>query len=196
MINRTTIINDLIKKFNYKSYLEIGVERGLNFSEIECDLKIGVDPDRSTMADCHMDSDTFFKINGREWDLIFIDGLHTAKQVLDDINDSLMTLSPRGSIVVHDCNPRSKEIQEGEPRPVNWTGDVWKSWSRYVLYSDYETFTVDTDYGVGILFKPNWSVKGPKDDDRALTYENLEANRKKWLNLITVEEYQQWISQQ
>ena len=42
--SRTSIINHLIKKNNFKKYLEIGVRKGNNFNKIEIDFKIAVDP--------------------------------------------------------------------------------------------------------------------------------------------------------
>ena len=44
-MNRTEIINQLIKIYGYKTYLEIGVGNpAINFNKILCIKKIGVDP--------------------------------------------------------------------------------------------------------------------------------------------------------
>jgi hypothetical protein len=47
-MTRTEIINGLISKYNYKSYLEIGVntpsQPGYNWIGVEIELKHGVDP--------------------------------------------------------------------------------------------------------------------------------------------------------
>lgn len=45
MITRTEIINHLIRKYGYKTYLEIGVgDPRKNLCLIECEKKTGVDP--------------------------------------------------------------------------------------------------------------------------------------------------------
>ena len=44
-MDRITIINDLITKYNFKSYLEIGVRNTFEcFDLINCELKDSVDP--------------------------------------------------------------------------------------------------------------------------------------------------------
>ena len=64
MITHTDIINDFIKKYNFKSYLEIGIHnKEDNFNKIKCENKIGVDPDENAKADYVITSDEFFKNN-------------------------------------------------------------------------------------------------------------------------------------
>lgn len=78
---RWDIINDLIKKNGYKSYLEIGVyNRALNFNQIKAKIKWCVDPDVNANADVVCTSDMYFESAiqaGEKYDIIFIDGLHT-----------------------------------------------------------------------------------------------------------------------
>jgi len=42
-MHRQHIINAFIQKFDYKSYLEIGIENGNHFKSINCKAKLGVD---------------------------------------------------------------------------------------------------------------------------------------------------------
>ena len=101
MLIRTDVINHLIEKYKYKTYLEIGIaDRDLNFNQIKAPFKIDVDP----RCDCEykMTSDDFFKQNGKTFNIIFIDGLHVEEQVTKDILNSLEALSFGGTIVVHD----------------------------------------------------------------------------------------------
>lgn len=44
MNTRTDVINYFIKYRNYRTYLEIGVDDGINFMNVDCSEKIGVDP--------------------------------------------------------------------------------------------------------------------------------------------------------
>ena len=80
-MKRTDIIQSLIDKVGAENYLEVGVSAGENFRDIKCKNKVGVDPEPSTPATIHIDSDSFFKDNKRTFDVIFIDGLHHADQV-------------------------------------------------------------------------------------------------------------------
>ena len=64
-IDRTDIINSLIQKFGYTTYLEIGVQNGVNFKRVICKYKVGVDPDPKVelYGVYKMTSDHFFKQN-------------------------------------------------------------------------------------------------------------------------------------
>ena len=170
----TDIINHLIKRNNYKTYLEIGVrDSRKNFDKIEARYKTGVDPDplfinektkRKTdpiVKHYKITSDEFFKgiVESRSitYDLIFIDDLHEEKQVTKDIQNSLLCLNEGGSIVVHDCNPptewhqRSVEEFEQSGKSGDWNGTVWKGFCNFRHRSDLFMRTVDVDWGVGII---------------------------------------------
>lgn len=43
-VDRISLINYLINKYNFSTYLEIGVQKGKSFFPIKCKKKIGVDP--------------------------------------------------------------------------------------------------------------------------------------------------------
>ena len=49
--SRKSIINHLIEKNNFKSYLEISVYEGQNFKNINVKFKVGVDPKPLTTND-------------------------------------------------------------------------------------------------------------------------------------------------
>jgi hypothetical protein len=184
-IRRTTILNTLVEKYNYQSYLEIGQgQRAKNFNWINCRIKIGVDPVKRLNAAYPMTSDEFFAVNNDTFDLVFIDGLHHADQVERDIINALKVLNDNGTIVVHDCNPLSKEMQI-VPRQQNvWTGDVWKAWVKLRgTRPDLKMYVVDADAGCGIIRRGTQvTIELPKN----LKYEALDKNRKKFLNLVDV----------
>ena len=74
---RWEIINKYIKEKKFKSYLEIGIKnKNFNFNKIECENKVGVDPDYKSKAEYILTSDNFFKINKNKFDCIFIDGFY------------------------------------------------------------------------------------------------------------------------
>ena len=97
--SRIDVLNFLIRKFGFKRYLEIGIEDGNCFSEIKCEHKIGVDPDPKSKATIHQTSDDFFAENKFKFDLIFIDGLHTAQQVYQDTLNAIDALNENGIII-------------------------------------------------------------------------------------------------
>jgi hypothetical protein len=69
-----------------------------------------------------------------------------------------------------------------------WTGDCWKAWVQLrATRNDLSMFVVDTDFGVGIIRKGK--QKRLALENLSLNYNDLEANRKEWLNLITVQEF-------
>ena len=185
-LSRTEIVQRLINRHDYQSYLEIGVDRGSTFNYIRCPLKHGVDPN-GKVATHSMTSDKFFSTLDRDYDLIFIDGLHEAEQVKRDIKNALEHLSPGGVIVMHDCSPRNeKEQRVPKPfRPRAWTGDVWKAFIYYRRRPDLEMYVVNTNNGVGIIRR---GQQDPLVVDHP-TFADFAHNREAWLNLKTVEEF-------
>tara|TARA_Y100000034_G_scaffold26982_2_gene32151 strand:- start:1923 stop:3047 length:1125 start_codon:yes stop_codon:yes gene_type:complete len=151
-MNRTTIIQTLVKSLNYKSYLEIGVAEGVNFESISCLNKVGVDPDPDVKCTHNMTSDAYFKTHDDKFDLVFIDGLHHADQVLRDIQNSLDRLNHGGTILLHDCHPPSKKAQIVPRIASTWTGDVWKAWIKTKIdRPNLCGYVVDADFGCGVI---------------------------------------------
>lgn len=177
------VINNYIKRYNYKSYLEIGVDTGHCFRSINCDFKIGVDPDKNSFSTTHyITSDEFFSSNQNYFDIIFVDGLHHSDQVIKDINNSLKFLNPNGTIIVHDCMPEL-EIEQIIPRNNKvWTGDVWKAWVEFRKREDLRMFVFDVDYGIGVIQR---GEQIPLIIEEELTWENFMKNKHIWLNLIS-----------
>jgi len=185
---RSEIINSLINKFSYTSYLEIGVcSEEHNFNLIKCDEKYGIDPNGcSTYA---MTSDEFFKINIRSYDIVFIDGLHTEEQVDRDIQNSLKYLNKGGSIVLHDCLPFSREHQREIYGGYGmWAGTVWKSIAKLrTSREDLSIEVVDTDYGCGIIQRGNQKLYSTSED--YLDYSFYASNRIELMNIISVRKF-------
>lgn len=185
-MNRTTIINHFIDKYGYKTYLEIGTQNNKNYNKVNVEVKVGVDPQPDAGATHVMTSNKFFSTNSDKFDIIFIDGLHHEQQVYKDIKNAIKFLNKGGTIVCHDMNPVSEEMQ-AVPRVVKqWTGDCWKAWVRLRSEIDCEMYVVDTDFGCGIIRKGDVNKLKLTEE---LTYNNLEKNRKEWLNLMSVDEF-------
>ena len=195
-IKRFDILNYLIDKYNFINYLEIGVFQGDNIRKVKAPYKNGVDPGLEGYVvpevDYPITSDEFFElIKGHEdikYDLIFIDGLHEYSQVKKDIENSLNHLQPNGFIVMHDCNPVSYDAQLPDRKTIAWNGDVWKSFVEFKQNNLlYECCVIDTDFGVGVIKNnPNPFHSTPLID---MDYQTFNSDRKKYLNLLTWDEF-------
>lgn len=197
MKTRTDLLNFLAEKYNLQRYLEIGVQvPELNFDRIICNYKVGVDPNPQAHATFCMTSDEFFQTGfdrlyvNTDWetkfDLIFIDGLHTAEQVKKDFENAMKILSPNGFIVLHDCSPL-KEEHTIVPRPTergHWNGDVYKF---AVSFKDSPyVSTVDIDNGCMVIqFKAG--LEWTKVD--YIAWEFFDEYRKELLHLISWDEF-------
>ncbi|MFN3472260.1 MAG: class I SAM-dependent methyltransferase, partial [Aquificaceae bacterium] len=208
LLNRTTVIQHLIDKHGYKTYLEIGVERGLNFFQIRAPLKMAVDPNfqipggyKNSKGErfYSITSDEFFENPPQELtdlglDIVFIDGLHTYEQSLSDVKNALRYLNPNGVIVMHDCLPDSPAcaaptLEEAKKHPDFkgfWTGEVYKT----ILHlratsSDLFVAVINTDWGVGIVKrgKPENMLDLSLEKIRSMTFEEFVKDKERLLNL-------------
>jgi hypothetical protein len=149
--SRIDIIQKLINLKKYNSYLEIGCDKNENFSKININKKVGVDP--RTGGTHRMTSDTFFQKNKEFFDIIFLDGLHTYEQTINDIKNSLTYLNQNGIIIVHDCLPK-KIWNQIVPRLYgHWNGDVWKAIVETRTFKNVDCYTCVADHGLGIILK-------------------------------------------
>ena len=171
----TDIIQYLIDKYDYQSYLEIGLDNpNNNFLKINCKYKESVDPyyndwivdangymgndvKEFIMAHIltyHMTSDEMFAHmpEDKKYDIVFIDGYHNEFQVERDIINSIKHLNKGGRIVVHDCLP-GNEFEGAEETPqesVTWMGSVWKAIPK-LQANGIDYYVIDTDCGCGVL---------------------------------------------
>jgi len=208
ILERTTIIQHLINKFGFKTYLEIGVEMGMNFFQIDAELKLAVDPkfvipggvkDTEKEKFFTMTSDEFFanppkEILERGLDIVLIDGLHTYEQSLRDVENCLKYLNPNGVIVMHDCLPDSPAtamptLEEARKHPDfkgNWTGDVYKTIIHLrATREDLFVAVINTDWGVGIVKrgKPENMLSIQVEDIKKMDFYDLIKNKEMLLNL-------------
>ena len=181
---RYEIINKIIKKKKYNTYLEIGCFKNDTFNSIIIKDKIGVDP--VSGGTIRKTSDEFFKDNKNYFDICFIDGLHKYNQVRKDIFNCLNFLNNDGVILVHDCLPERIRDQMIPRSHEHWNGDVWKVIVEMRTLVDFDTYTCLADEGIGIIFKrPNSNlleidVKNFKD----LKFQYFYNNHKEIMNII------------
>lgn len=216
-MKRRDVIQKIIDKKKARTYLEIGLGGGRNFFKIKAPYKIAVDPKfdftgtyrfkwtiknlcnvRARFYECTSDQYFAFKKPTLRYDVIFVDGLHTYKQSLRDVMNSLDSLNDTGVIVMHDCNPQNEAVAYPaesleHAATLNipgwtdrWTGDVWKT----ICYlrsqrRDLKIFTFDFDYGLGIVTRgkaDTYLNLSEKQLDK-MTYADLERDRRNLLNL-------------
>jgi predicted O-methyltransferase YrrM len=191
---RTDLLNQLVRTRGYRNYLEIGVrDRRQNFDKVQITgLKHGVDPAPQREVSHRMTSDAFFAQATDTYDLVFIDGLHLAEQVERDIANSLAHLSAAGAVVLHDCNPLTADAQTDDyDGKKHWNGTVWKAWVKLrATRSDLSMRVIDIDEGCGIVERGSQStIDLPSTEFAQLTYESLDRDRTRLLNLVTADEF-------
>lgn len=206
---KETHINGALLGLNGHTYVEIGVRAGKCFSQIAAHRKIGIDPaptnnfgDNLAPGELffRMTSDDFFAEHAEQLfshqriDVALVDGLHTFSQAIQDVLNLEKYMSPNGVIFIHDCNPptekHAKVCDSKECDGESWNGDVWKV--AYYLRNhrrDLSFFTLDCDWGVGVLtgFRPSSDHQPPSSEIlercKSLDYEQLDKNRKQLLQL-------------
>ena len=220
-VSRTDIIQYITQQRQVRKYLEIGCDFDQTFAKMKT-VAVGVDVqvpsevshslDVSICVDPHqggthrMTSDEFFQQNNITFDLIFVDGLHEAHQVMRDVFNSLRWLKDDGIIVMHDCNPLRYEYQVTPPLdPSNtglWNGDTWRAAVALRLQDGLEVVIGDFDHGVGVIRRKlnrhrlpvEWEhkllAKNPID---ALSWEDLDQNREVLHRLVTLNELKNWL---
>ncbi len=189
--SRFEIIQKIIDKKEYKSYLEIGCDKDSNFQKIKIEDKIGVDP--VSGGNIRLTSDVFFKTNNKFFDCIFIDGLHVYEQARRDILNSIRFLNSEGIIILHDCLP-SKIWNQVVPKIYgHWNGDVWKAIVEARTMDNIDTYTCKADHGLGMILKrPNRSLlKIDTKNFKNLKFKDYYNNHNKFMNLIEVTEIDQ-----
>lgn len=214
-MNRLKVITTLMKQKKLKNYLEIGVHNGHILFRIKSHFKIAIDPKFAfdtirkigkiiinpyNIFNQYFEktSDDFFandaqKIIGQtKINIALIDGMHQYDFALRDIENTLKYLSNDGVIVIHDCNPQTKNASgtwdEWQARNEEgfWNGDVWKAIVHLrSTRNDIDVFVLDCDHGLGIVTKtkPESNLNFTADTIAKMQYEDLEVNRKYFINL-------------
>ncbi len=172
--NSARRIQFLQKLINAKSYLEVGVYEGDTFLQLDFEEMVAVDPlfcfdivanSAPGREFYSMSSDSFFgaAISNRQFDIIFLDGLHTYDQTLRDLINALLCAHPCSFILLDDTVPNDvysamrdpsiafemrRGAYSGPPDAMNlcWHGDTYKILFYVKLFlSKMEYATINTD---------------------------------------------------
>ncbi len=225
-LNRSLIAQWLIDNYGFNTYMEIGVEYGKIFFPVKAKRKIAVDPmfkfewkEKLKMAFKHpqnfnasyfqKESDRFFAedaakaLRGKPLDICLVDGMHEYAFALRDVENCLKYLQDGGVIIMHDCNPLSREasftfqewVDNNHNNGGDWNGDVWKT----IMHlrsnrQDINVFVLDCDHGLGIITKGKQEkpLSFTQAQIERLTYEEFAANRAEWLNLKPAAYFQEY----
>jgi hypothetical protein len=171
-------INDIIKEFEFKSYLELGVSiQGESWKRINCLNKIGVDSDRKVSQIfpevINTTTDFFFQNTSSKFDLIYIDACHEKHQVYRDFQNSFEHLNENGIIIFHDINPILLEH-------IPSMGNIFELWIDIRNYYKVYSFTGPNQDTVGIFFKqenPNFISFVPK----SYSFDYFSENRSRYI---------------
>lgn len=184
---RIDFLSTLAGRQNIRSYLEIGCFQDECFSRIQAPRKVGVDP--VSGGTVRAKSDDFFATNADVFDLVFIDGLHLAEQVLADVKHSLEVLRPGGVIVLHDCLPLNSVAQYRRRSSRVWNGDVWKAFVEIRRWPHVDAATCLIDHGLGVIVRrPNTApLSLPMSSYRQLAFDQLADDYQHLLRTLDYE---------
>lgn len=201
-MTRADVIQSFLDLFRDPEYLEIGVNEGETFHALHANIKIGVDPNFRFDTSQYQSADRIFhEVRSDDYfgrlatpqqlfDVIFIDGLHTAEQTLRDILNAQLYLKAGGVMIIDDIWPASyvaaisdlKTHQRLRSRLKiqnrSWMGDVFKL--LYFIDSFMQQFTmrlISNTNGQAIL----WRQPRPVTGDDLL----LETSLKSLTDLLT-----------
>ncbi len=140
-------LNYLVDRLGVTRYLEIGLGNGGTFDGVKAPHKVGVDPhpwnrDLQDIDGVHiLTSDEYFKRHwdeGQRFDLILLDGLHTAEQTYRDFVNSLHFAHANTIWLIDDVMPndafssipdQDEAIRQRKATGSDntaWHGDVYK----------------------------------------------------------------------
>ena len=193
------LINKIIEKFQYKSYLEIGCRDDATFKHITAKQKVGVDP--ACGGTLRITSDKYFSNYNDKFDIIFIDGLHTYEQVKKDFENSVRCLNENGTIIIHDCDPPTEETQfVTQKKGHGWCGDVWKYYVELRTKKDVDCVCSSYEMMGVVRVRDNKSVLKLSNictdeffNFQSLSWNDLQNNRAEWLNKMNPGDLLNWI---
>jgi hypothetical protein len=168
--NKTDLIHVISSRLNLRNYLELCTPTaGRRYGEIErtrfrtarrliYNCPTGFDdgqPIDYRVADISIeDAIRTLQQRSAQVDICLVDGLHTYDCTTRDLTSTYDILSDGGVLVVHDCAPVTEAVASPIFAPNDWSGESYRSYLDFVLTrDDLDYFTVDIDYGCGIIIK-------------------------------------------
>jgi hypothetical protein len=186
---RHEVVQGLLALFEAPRYLEIGVSRGGTFHAVRAAEKVAVDPRfvfdvaeaqrlNPTARYFQVTSDRYFGqiVDPDErFDLVYLDGLHTAEQTLRDLLNALEFLKPDGIVVIDDVKPVTAlaaipdratfaRVRQYLHSPAKaWMGDVYKVvWFIETFLQQLSWRTVAENHGQAVVWRRRRSEVRPR----------------------------------
>lgn len=152
-IGRAQVMRRLLAHYDSPRYLEIGVCEGRTFDRVDAAVKVAVDPEfrfDHTAPERQVPGTGYHQVTSDEYfgtvvepdaefDVIYLDGLHTVEQTLRDLLNALPHLQPRGVLVIDDVRPPTElaaipdrqeffdvRSAQGRDDETAWMGDVFR----------------------------------------------------------------------
>jgi hypothetical protein len=148
----------LVEIVGARTYLEIGTHQNQTIGKVACPVRIGVDPAGVNMPDVtmyKMPCGQFLEAHAEShapYDVVFIDGDHSASAVRADFMGLWPYVADDGMIILHDMQPE----HESDAQP-GYCGDSWKMGMHIV--GGYEACTLN--YHPGLMLVRKRSRWGP-----------------------------------
>jgi hypothetical protein len=126
-------------------------------------------------------------------DIALIDSYHDYECSFRDLVEGFRLLKVGGTLVVHDCLPPGVELAQPKFIPGEWCGVTYQAFIDFVSYRpDLTFYTVDTDYGCGVIHKRPLVAPAKSSHMRATALEHWQANRDdSWAAFSTFEAHKQ-----
>jgi hypothetical protein len=139
---------------------------------------------------------------GLRFDVVFVDPWHEYDTSRRDLAAAFDLAVAGGAIVVHDCNPPRADVAMPEVSPVEWCGVTYRAYVDFVTArDDLAYYTVDTDYGVGVIRKLDGERTTdadttalverlrPLEDHSGAAFHCFREHARRLLKLVSVEEF-------
>ena len=124
------------------------------------------------------------------FDVVFVDSYHTYENSMTDLLGAFALIRSGGAVVVHDCRPTDPHIVSPAFQPGCWCGVTYWAFVDFVLgRAGIEYFTVDADYGCGVIRKTSrrgagddsalefaWKIAARRDEPRYAFFREHEAD--------------------
>lgn len=188
-MNKNVLVHLLAMRFGYKKCLILRTPLTGPDCRIEL-LKGSVSEVKDIFYRCPAISGgiEFSEIEFPEFQIALLDPWHSYEASLRDLRTIYELLPVGGALVCHDCWPR-EEITKPDGwdacmRGGEWSGETWKAWIDFAVQTNSPYWTVDADYGCGVIFKGPYEVAGRSVVPLELTYRFLAGEGHRFLNLI------------